>query len=159
MNIRDFDPTSGQAYQGDVAIIPVPAGWALDKSQPIPPVAGRLILQEGEISGHHHAIALLERPAGVVRSAAAEALMAEAIAGRIAVPTAALYRDDALARRMAGNDGPLTRSDLVVAFLLVEHGPMTVSHEEHDAIRLPPGLYLVGRQVESAGEEERRVSD
>ena len=53
----------------------------------------------------------------------------------------------------------LARADLCVAFLTVEEGFVTVSHPEHDGIRLPPGVYYCGRQVESAGEEERRVAD
>ena len=56
MNIRDYDPTKGQAFQGDVAIVPVPKGIAISEHDEIKPVAGRLILQEGEVTGHHHAI-------------------------------------------------------------------------------------------------------
>ena len=53
----------------------------------------------------------------------------------------------------------LTRADLAVAVLIVENGPMVVSHQEHDGIRLPAGNYLIGRQIESAGAEERVVED
>lgn len=167
MQIRDFDPTKGIAFQGDVAIIPMPADINIATADEVKPTAGRLILQEGEVSGHHHAIALLERPAPsesrstprtTRKSKAAEAVMADALAGRIAVPTAKLYRDPAAVSEMRRR-GFVTREDLAIACLVVEHGPMVVSHEEHDGIRLPPGNYLIGRQVESAGAEERVVAD
>lgn len=151
--IRDFDPAAGMAFQGDVAIIPVPSSITIDRTNEVSPVGGRLILQEGEVTGHHHAIALTEQ-----RFAAVDDLMADALTGRIAVPTARLYRDPAAAQAMI-DAGILTRADLCVAFLIVETGPMTVTHEEHDGIRLPVGTYYVGRQVESAGAEERRVAD
>ena len=37
--------------------------------------------------------------------------------------------------------------------------PVELRHEEHDGIRIPVGNYLIGRQVESAGAEERVVAD
>ena len=149
MRIVDFDPASGQAFQGDVSIIPVPAKLvaSLSRHDEMQPIDGRLILQEGEISGHHHAVYF--RDDGMARSLATAA----------ALPVARLYRDAVLGVLMAGSDGPLTRSDLIVGFLDVQRGPGVVSHEEHDGIRLPVGLYCIGRQVESAGAEERRVQD
>lgn len=147
MNIRDFNPAVGQAFQGDVTIVAVPSGWAVAMHDEIAPRDGRLILQEGEVSGHHHAVYF--RDDGLARAAAV----------KTALPVARLFRDPELARRMASNDGPLMRSDLTVGFLLVESGPIVVSHEEHDGIRLPVGLYYIGRQVESAGAEERVVED
>lgn len=154
MNIRDFNPADGCAFQGDVAIVPVPADLAtrLDRTQEIAPREGRLILAEGEVSGHHHAITLPPR------SAEADKLMADALAGKIAVPTAKLYRDPAMAEAIR-KAGILTRTDLCIAFLEIEDGPFTVTHEEHDGIRLPAGLYYIGGQIESAGAEERRVAD
>ena len=55
--------------------------------------------------------------------------------------------------------GILTRGDLAIGCLVVEGVSVVVTHEEHDGIRLPPGNYYVGRQVESAGAEERVVAD
>lgn len=158
MNPREYDPSDGsQAFQGDVAIIPVPAGWTVATNDEVKPIAGRLILQEGEVTGHHHAIRVPGRPQPAMFHDEARARAAEA-AQEPAAPTARLFRDDALVRRMV-SDGPLARADLIVGFLQVEHGPVVVSHEEHDPIRVPPGLYAVGRQVESAGAEERVVAD
>src|ERR1700737_1207787 len=58
MSIRNYNPSEGQAFQGDVSIIPIPAGISISVLEEISPVKGRLILQEGEVSGHHHAIEL-----------------------------------------------------------------------------------------------------
>jgi hypothetical protein len=160
IHIRDFDPTQGQAFQGDILILPVPTKLAktLSRSLKIPPREGRLILAEGEITGHHHAIALpgfrsqpvMFRDDGLARDMS--------LAQGIPVGTAAMYRDSKLAEQMV-RAGPLTRSDLVVGFLVIEGAPMVVTHEEHDGIRLPVGVYLIGNQVESVRAEERRVAD
>jgi hypothetical protein len=159
-HIRDFDPTQGQAFQGDILILPVPEKLAktLSRLHEIPPREGRLILAEGEMTGHHHAIALpgfrsqpvMFRDDGLARDMS--------LAQGIPVGTATMYRDDALAAGMV-REGPLTRSDLCVGFLVVEGAPMVVTHEEHVGIRLPVGVYLIGRQIESVGAEERRVAD
>jgi hypothetical protein len=165
MQIRDFNPAKGQAFQGDVSIIPIPADIAIAKTDEIKPIDNKLILQEGELTGHHHHIALLDRPKNTIKSPrrvkptkAVEGLMADALAGRIQVPTAKLYRDPAVAAEMQRR-GILIRTDLAVGCLVIEGGPMVVTHQEHDGIRLPAGNYLIGRQIESAGAEERRVAD
>ena len=152
MNIRDWNPAEGMAFQGDVSIIPVPKSVRLNLNEEIAPTEGRLILQEGEISGHHHAIDLKERNDQVER------LMSDALAGRIPLPSAKLYRDLSAAEQML-ELGIITRVDLVVGLLIVEVSPMVLRHEEHDGIRLPPGAYLIGRQIESAGAETRIVAD
>lgn len=154
MPTHDYDPTAGQAYQGDVSIVPIPAEIEIDDRTEIPAIAGRLILMAGEVTGHHHAIDVM--PA---RSRAADSLMADALAERIPISgRATLYRVGSVARRMM-DAGILTRSDLATSVLVVEDAPALLSHEEHDTIRLAPGRYLIGRQVESAGAEERRVAD
>jgi hypothetical protein len=158
MKIVDYDPSKGCAFQGDVAIIPIPAGITVSTVDEIQPADGKLILQEGELTGHHHHIALLEREPQTRRFKVADDLMADALAGRIAVPNAKLYRDPAVAEAMQ-RAGILTRSDLMVGALVVENGPMVITHQEHDGIRVPPGSYYIGRQVESAGAEERVVAD
>lgn len=162
-HIRDYDPRAGMAFQGDVSIIPVPADIGIDRSDEIKPVDGRLILQEGEVTGHHHAIALADRPAtrpAPLDSAAIEVerLMRATLAHEIPVPSARLFRDSSAAAVMMRR-GIITRTDLVVGLLIIETGPMCLTHEEHDGIRIPPGAYLIGRQVESVGAEERRVAD
>lgn len=170
--IRDFDPAAGMAFQGDVAIIPVPDGIGISEADEIAPVAGRLILQAGEVTGHHHAITVdpsQGRSSNFRRETAAMADVVDPFAGASPVlhrrlsgkrkaMTARMFRDRSAADAMI-KKGILTRSDLCVGFLKVEGGPAVVRHEEHAGIRLPMGSYYVGRQVESAGAEERRVAD
>jgi hypothetical protein len=161
MEIRDYDPSQGMAFQGDVSIIPIPADIKINCNDEVSPVAGRLILQEGEVTGHHHAIALAERPAPSEldeSNLVVERLISDALANKIAIPTARLFRDQGIVDEMFRR-GILIRADLSVGVLIVEVGAMCLLHEEHDGIRIPPGAYLIGRQVESAGAEERRVVD
>lgn len=170
MQIHDYDPTKGQAAQGDIIILPLPVGIAIAKADEIKPVDGRLIIQEGEVSGHHHKIHLPPAIAGrkfkpAMRVMGDAAIMTDsprlkrAFGGKpAAVGAARMYRDrgalDALMSK-----GILTRTDLAIGCLVIEGAPMVISHEEHDGIRVPPGSYYVGRQVESAGAEERVVTD
>lgn len=174
MNIRDYDPAAGQAFQGDVAIIPIPTGITIATDDEIKPAAGRLILQHGEVTGHHHSISIdpkpgrarafrPETPTAVADPFAgaspelAKRLRSQARAER-KTGIARMYRDLGAAQSMAAV-GLLARTDLCVGFLLVEGGPVVVTHQEHDGIRLPAGRYYIGRQVESVGAEERQVQD
>lgn len=168
MNIRKYDPAQGQAFQGDVSIVPIPAAIAISTLQEIAPIKGRLILQEGEVSGHHHAVDLRQRnfqaqpretgdPVLATRSTSLRKALGGS-APKEKVGTARMYRDDNAVAEMVRR-GILTRSDLAIGCLVVSDAPMAVTHEEHDGISLPPGQYLIGRQVESAGAEERVVAD
>jgi len=172
MNIRDYDPTKGQAFQGDVAIVPIPDGIAINTADEIAPIDGRLILQEGEVTGHHHAVTLDPqgrsahfRPADAVATdvlASATPALRRRLSGKSAPASIAgaarMYRDRDAARAMV-TAHILDRDDLCVGFLVVEGAPVIVRHEEHDAICIPAGRYYIGRQVESAGAEERLVAD
>lgn len=165
MTIRKFDPSQGQAFQGDVAIIPMPADIDISRHDEIMPSVGRLILQEGEVSGHHHAIPL--RNFNSEPRAAADPLMAtrdpalkKALGGmaKARAGSARMFRDASAVNQMVSR-GILSRSDLAIGCLIVEGAPMMLSHEEHDTIEIQPGHYVIGRQVESAGAEERIVRD
>src|SRR5262249_30553537 len=130
-----------------------------------------LILQEGELTGHHHAIAVprVRNFAPASTKAAIDAALQTSSpklqkhfggAGKkpATTGTARMFRDPAAASAMVAQ-GLMTRADLAVGCLVVEGGPVELRHEEHDAIRIPEGNYLIGRQVESVGAEERRVAD
>jgi len=154
MPVRNYDPRQGQAFQGDVAIIPIPGDIAIATTEEIPPVQGRLVLQAGELTGHHHAIDLFERVArfrddGLARSLSSRAAARRRQASAPPRATAHLYRDAAAAEQMVSR-GLLTRFDLAIGCLVVAGGAVVVSHEEHDGIRVPPGNYLIGRQIEGA---------
>lgn len=185
MELRSFDPAKGQAFQGDVSIIPMPDGIALDTTNEIKPVKGRLVLQEGEVTGHHHAIHVRQRnfkpdaPIGdpvlhvrdtkLRRAFTAAKVKLDDLSDAIErTPTARMYRDPAAVQAMlttpvkspAGTNVPvLTRADLAIGCLVVEGDGMPVKHEEHAPITIPPGRYVIGGQVESAGAEERKVLD
>jgi hypothetical protein len=90
--------------------------------------------------------------------AARDPKLRKALGGMAKATTARMYRDPAVANEMVRRR-ILTRADLAIGCLVIEGSPMTVTHEEHDGIRLPEGRYLIGRQVESAGAEERIVAD
>lgn len=162
--IFDWNPADGQAFQGDVSIIPIPKGVKVSTADEIKPVDGRLIIQEGEATGHHHAIALPSRnfrPAAELGDPVLKTRsprLARTFGSKAKVASAHLYRDASVAGAMQ-RAGILARTDLAVACLVVEDGPVVVQHEEHDGIRVPPGSYLIGRQIESAGAEERVVAD
>lgn len=162
--IRDYDPTNGQAYQGDVSIIPIPDDIPVSRLNEVQPVDGRLILQEGELTGHHHAVtvrrfrdatAIVGDP--VVSTRSKRLTKAFASTPTVPVANAQMFHDPSVAQAMQQR-GILTRTDLVVGCLVVAESTV-VTHHEHDGIRLPPGSYIVGRQIESAGAEERRVAD
>ena len=154
MQIHDYDPAKpGQGFQGDVSIVAIPLDLAVATVDEIGPTDGRLILQAGEATGHHHAIYLLGNVPRYHDEGMARDLFVDTKGA-----TARLYRDPTVAPELVRR-GTLTRSDLATSCLIVEGGPMVVYHEEHAGIRVPPGRYYVGRQVESAGAEERIVSD
>lgn len=168
--IRDFDK-SGQAAQGDIIFVPMPASIRINTADEIKPAGGRLIIQEGEVSGHHHKIVLPAAFAGRKFApdtrqladptiATKSTRLARHFGGSKAKPvaTARMFRDPAAVAALQ-RAGILTRADLAIGCLVVEGGPVVVTHEEHDGIRLPEGTYYCGRQVESAGAEERVVAD
>jgi hypothetical protein len=164
MSVRDYDPRDGQAFQGDVAFIPIPSDIAIATDDEIPPLHDRLIVQRGELTGHHHTIYMFEdlpqtRDDGLLH---APVLTSDENGAKprpmTRRATAHLYRDPTAARQMAQR-GLLTRSNLAIGCLIVDGGAVIVRHEEHDGIRIPPGRYLVGRQIESAGHEQRFVQD
>lgn len=181
MQIRDYDPAVGDFPQGDICIFAIPDDIALAISATeILPIAGRLIIQEGEATGHHHAITIPRvrnfravTPVGDPTLSTSSPRLHKAFGGRakskIAAGIARLYRDpDAIAA--LARCGELTRTDLAIGILVVEGAPVVLAHQEHDGIRLPhqwadaagkihQGRYYVGRQVESAGAEERIVLD
>ena len=164
--IRIWNPADGFAAQGDIIFVPLPADIKIATVDEIKPSEGRLIIQEGEVSGHHHVIEMTRsrcfraetQTAGDPNLAFRDTRLRKAFAGRASTATARLYRDAAAVEALR-RAGVLTRTDLAIGCLVVEGGAVTVSHEEHDGISVPPGRYYVGRQVESAGAEERMVAD
>jgi hypothetical protein len=170
MNIREWNPQEGGAFQGDVCLWPVPANIEISTLDEIAPRDRRLVLLDGEISGHAHAISLDPsfgraknfRPADASVAdpfaAASPALRKRLAGGTAAKVNVRMYRDAAAAQAMV-KAGILERADLMVGFLVIDGEPVVLRHQEHDPIRIPAGTYYCGRQVESVGAEERRVAD
>lgn len=176
MKVLNWNPTDGDALQGDVCLFRIPDSIQIDTSDEIVPeqaeklhrgefaaASSRLILASGEITGHHHAIwnpqPTMFRPddAGSGLSPSDTAAMV-AKATKAKAGTARLYRDlKALAALMRA--GELTTDRLAIGFLVVEGKPVVLRHDEHDAIRIPPGRYYVGGQQEWDAATARRVAD
>ncbi len=136
MKIRNWDPNNGDALQGDVCLFRIPDHITIDTSDEIrpDPTSGRLILASGVLTGHHHAI------------------------DKAKSGTANFYRDPQAVAALV-RAGDLTTDRLVIGLLIVEGGPVVLRHDEHDAIRIPPGRYFVGGQMELSAAEARRVAD
>ncbi len=47
--------------QGDILLVPIPGLGSSTKYQVVPPEDGRHILARGEVTGHHHSIAIHDR--------------------------------------------------------------------------------------------------
>jgi hypothetical protein len=152
-----WDPAKGDALQGDVCLFRVPDGISIDASNEIKPRDGRLVLAEGEVTGHHHAIGLgkyLPQAAQFHDAALARTLNAPVAK----VGTAKMYRAEK-AIAVLQRAGELTTTGLAIGVLVVEGGPVDLSHDEHDTITIPPGTYYVGNQREWDAAEERRIAD
>lgn len=164
MKIHDWNPDEGDALQGDVCLFRIPDHIKVDTSGEITAKNGRLILAEGEVTGHHHAIWNRNPPTmfredgsgSGISDADTAAMVAKATKAKTG--TAKLYRDpkaiDALVR-----DGMLTTQALAIGVLIVEKKPVVLRHDEHEAILIPPGRYYVGGQQEWDAAQARRVAD
>ena len=100
-----------QIRQGDVFI--QTCNVAPANMHPIESKAGRLILAEGEATGHHHSV-----PATAAQLFAVDDRM-----------------------------------------VMVVSEPTVISHQEHAAIEIAPGMYWVVRQREYTPQAIRRVAD
>lgn len=177
MQIRDYDPRQGDFLQGDICFFPIPECLKLSADAvEIAPINGRLIIQEGEATGHHHAVDLPrqrrfkpERSIGDPVLNTVSPRLRKAFGSVKAIGTARLYRDPAAIEQLR-QMGELTRVDLAIGIFVVERAAVVVGHQEHDGGRFPhtwtddsgarrTGRFYVGRQVESAGAEERVVTD
>lgn len=164
MKIHDWNPDDGDALQGDVCLFEIPDDIEIDTSEEILPRDGKLILAEGEITGHHHAIWMRNTPtmfredgsgSGVAESDTA-AMVAKATKAKTG--TAKLYRDRTAITALV-RAGALTTEALAIGILVVEKMPVVLRHDEHDAIRIPCGRYYVGGQREWDAAEARRIAD
>lgn len=134
-----------QIYQGDIVLMRVPDDLEVATIDEISPQDGRLILAEGEFTGHHHAIDVV----------------APATKGKAktkAKGVAKFYRAPSATRHLV-RQGVLTTDRLAIGFLIITGGPVMLRHEEHDALQIDPGTYYIGAQREMDSSEERRIKD
>jgi len=154
-HINDWNPDDGDALQGDVCLFRLPTKIKLAKdATEIAPRDSKLILAEGEVTGHHHAIWCPEIPRfrddGLARDLAVEL--------DVPVGTARLYRSPQTIDALV-SAGELTTNTLAIGILQIRGEPMVLRHDEHEGIRIPTGDYYVGGQREWDAAQERRVQD
>lgn len=161
-----------QVFQGDIWLMRLPDEMVVEKEQEIHPALNKLILQEGEMTGHHHHIDLLERVEEAPkkpkvadntdysdswRQGFKDPALRKAFKDR-ARSKLRLFKASKLSARLVANK-VLLRPDLVVGYLEAEDGAFKVLHQEHNSVYLPKGKYIIGRQIESVSGEERKVAD
>lgn len=162
-----------QVFQGDVWLMRLPDEMKIAQESELPKKFNKLVLQEGEMTGHHHYVAadVMDQPAEKFSDEVFDKVNAdidigsafkgsafESLGEKRAPATAKLFSAAKVAEELVKNK-TLLRADLVVGLLEIAGGPMSVLHQEHSSIQLPPGRYIVGRQIESVAGEERRVAD
>lgn len=121
--------------QGDVLLTPVaalPAGCT-----EVPNDKGRIVLAYGEVTGHAHAIADHHHSAAFT-------------AGAVEIADAAIARAKTKARLLVAPDGQ--------RYLQVDEA-VNLTHEEHTAHRILPGIYKLPVQVEYTPAALRQVAD
>lgn len=161
--MRDYE----QVFQGDVWLMKLPDNRKINFENELPKKFNKLVLQEGEMTGHHHYVdSVMDRPAPQIGTGDADInldvfndkQLKKSLGGKRKEAKATLFGAAKIAEELV-KEGTLLRADLVVGLLNVDGGAMNVYHQEHNSITLPPGRYIVGRQIESVAGEERRVAD
>jgi hypothetical protein len=162
-------------HQGDINFTPLEAfgksAADVSTANRLRAHKNRLLIQEGEITGHHHGVwndvAVMERqetkPEAPEDLSSAkdvvDGLMAKLVAGDLA--TAKLYWDDALTSALKLDVGAP-----VIGFLVCDED-VTIRHAresgtptgEHADIKLLGGGYLVTGKREWSASDQRRVQD
>lgn len=131
--------TNPHLRQGDVLLLPVPK--LPDGCTEVPHDRGRIVLAYGEVTGHAHAIADHRQAAD---------LRPEQRAAEVADAAIARASSAAKARLLVAPNGQ--------RYLEVRE-PVTLTHEEHTAHTIPPGIYQLPVQTEYSPAELRRVAD
>lgn len=175
MKIKDYEDYAGCAPQGDLLIYRLPDDIKVGRKNSIEPKNGKFVLLEGEMTGHHHSVDVMDRPMASLNSLAEAVEQTKgrpkktsktvedmfAAAADVQAPVVGFYKDDGVVQELVKRK-ILTNPELYIGTLTVEGGGdvgVVARHQEHDGIRLKQGNYYVGRQVESVGTELRKVQD
>lgn len=157
-------------HQGDINFYPLSlfnkSADDVSRQNLIRTTTHRLLIQEGEITGHHHGIWFMPQPVALRESGfgsggndAAADVLAKAVRGDLA--PARLYADAELVASLR-----LDAGSPVVGFLIADEA-VIIRHAtregsptgEHGDIRLPAGGYLVTGKREWTSGDERKVQD
>ena len=153
--------TIKSCHQGDINFYPL-AMWKksaadVNRGKQLRADKNRLLIQEGEITGHHHGVWFMPQPVYLRDDA-----LAHALADQSAVNVTAQLFDDAelLAALKLDAGSP------VIGFLVAD-ADVTVRHAtadgkatgEHSDVTLPAGGYLVTGKREWTAGDERMVRD
>ena len=134
----------GVIRQGDVALVSV---RAIPKDAIEQPIAGsKLILALGEATGHHHRFEFLDQTQNV------KLYVAHGGARYLEVKEGSFFTKD-IVSKIVGKDG----TPFVLGDEKIPGQPL--KHEEHTAVAVPPGNWLLPQQVEYSPAELRRVAD
>lgn len=164
-----------QIYQGDIGLIPVEClGITVDdisRDTEIKPMKnGRLLLQDGEVTGHSHHIwtqrTYLQAEAPRGGGDYKQMLRDIGIKPEDNTGEAVFYTDNNLIDRLVRN-GILLSNPPVIGWLIVEGGTVTMRHGlqdgkwcgEHNDHKIIEGAYLVVGKRELVEAEVRRVQD
>jgi len=128
--------------QGDVLLVRVPAGLVASGLRIAARAQGRIVLAEGEVTGHAHAIADAGCDLLVLDDRAA---MAEAVRELLA---------------SVGLMAELSEEAVIGVLAVSDAGDVEVRHEEHAPLNLPAGSrYVAIRQREYTPERLNLVAD
>ena len=167
--------TKPQVYQGDITFIPLEefgfTATDVSRDNRLRAHDNRLLIQEGEITGHHHGVWFVPKPVYLRDDALAHAdakqmthdVLARASAGEFA--PAKLYRDDALIVKIV-KSGALDAAAPVIGFLIADED-VTIRHassegaptNEHSDVRVSRGGHVVLGKREFTAGDIRRVQD
>lgn len=148
-------------HQGDINFYPL-AMWGKSASDvargnQLRSHDKRLLIQEGEITGHHHGVWFVPQPVHLRDDGLARAFEQQSET----VITAQLFRDDELAKALNLDERAPVVGFMVADVDVVVRHATEAGHptNEHADIRLPAGSYLVTGKREWTAGDERRVQD
>jgi hypothetical protein len=155
--VVEWDPNKGVACQGDVVLVRLPDHFQTRNLFEVPPGAAGLILQEGEASGHMHAI-INPQPAMLHDEALARSLPTSEKKDEPSKKSAsARFYNTLETEQFAALGRGCEKAALGV--LHVEGGSVKLQHPEHDTIQIPEGRYYVGGQLEAKEQTVVRATD
>lgn len=157
--------TKTQAYQGDIGFVPLEhlgkTVADVKRDMRIRAHDSRLLIQEGELTGHHHGVWFMPRPV-YLRDDGMAASLAEQSTINV---TAQLFEDHALTADLI-RTGKLQDGAPVIGYLVAD-ADITIQHAsadgkptgEHGDVKRESGGYVVlGKREWTAG-DQRRVED